>query len=197
MSRSSSARGESRAPWIVAGIAGVALVALVVVFFAVLLPYRRDHHPGASTFNGRVVPQPGPSGAPLGALTSDETAAMTAAGTEAANLLSYTRKNFPADYARALAGTTGKLKSDVANPQRKQTVLQTMTTNKFDLSAKVQHTALVGPTDRGNGYMVLVTVYGYRSTQLDVPIPQNLSLTVLNVNGKWLASNLTFVAVTQ
>ena len=74
-----------------------------------------------------------------------------------------------------MAGTTGKLKSDVADPQRKRTVLQTMTTNKFDLSAKVQHTALVGPTGRGHGYVVLVTVSTATVDQLDVPIPQNLS----------------------
>jgi hypothetical protein len=179
-------RRESRAPWIVAGIAGVVLVALVVVFFAVLLPYRRDHHPGAATRHGR----PDPAAA---VLTGTERAAMTAAGTEAANLLSYTRKNFQADYARAVAGATGKLRADVTTPQRKQALLKSMTDGKFDLSAKVQHTALVGPTNRGNGYDVLVTVYGYTSKQLDVPIPQTLSLSVVNVDGKWLASDLTSV----
>ena len=52
------ARRESQAPWIVAGIAGMVLVALVVVFFAVLLPYRRDHRPGASSFNGKSCRSP-------------------------------------------------------------------------------------------------------------------------------------------
>lgn len=190
----SEARRESPAPWIVAAIAGAALVALVVVFFAVLLPDRRDQH-AVKTSHGKVVPQPGASGQPLGALTDQETAAMAAAGTEAANLISYSRKDFAADYARALAGATGKLKADVADPQRKAALKQTLTQGKFDLSAKVQHTALVGPTDRGNGYVVLVTVYGYKSTSLDVPIPQNLSITVLNVNGKWLASDFALVGV--
>jgi hypothetical protein len=191
------ARRESPAPWIVAGIAGVVLIALVVVFFAVLLPDRRDQHPSVKTSHGQVVPQPGSSGQPLGALTAQETAAMAAAGTEAANLISYSRKDFAADYARALAGATGKLKTDVADPQRKKALQQTLTQGKFDLSAKVQHTALVGSTDHGDGYDVLVTVYGYKSTALDVPIPQNLSITVVNVNGKWLASDFTLVGVQQ
>jgi len=188
-------RRESPAPWIVAAIAGAALVALVVVFFTVLLPDRRDQHRTVQTSHGQVVPQPGASGQPLGALTDQETAAMAAAGTEAANLISYSRKDFAADYARALAGATGKLKADVADPQRKAALQQTLTQGKFDLSAKVQHTALVGPTAKGNGYVVLVTVYGYKSTSLDVPIPQNLSITVQNVNGKWLASDFALVGV--
>ena len=68
---------------------------------------------------------------------------MAAAGTEAANQLSYRRASFPADYARALAGATGKLAGDIR--AQKDAILQTMTQGKFDLSAKVQHTALVGP----------------------------------------------------
>jgi hypothetical protein len=118
---------------------------------------------------------------------------MVAAGTEAANQLSYSRKNFQADFARAVAGATGKLRSDIES--QKDTIQNTMTQGKFDLSAKVQHTALVGPTDRGKGYVVLVTVYGYTSTQLDLPLPENLSITVLKVHGKWLASDSTSIGV--
>jgi cell division septation protein DedD len=192
MSPSASGHRESPASWIVAAVAAVVLVALVVVFFAVLLPYRRDHH-GTATSHGHVVPQAGPSGQPLGALTQQETAAMVAAGTEAANQLSYTRKTFPADFARALAGATGKLKADIE--AQKDTILHTMTQHKFDLSAKVQHTALVGPTDRGNGYVVLVTVYGYTSAQLDLPLPENLSMTMVNEHGTWLASDSSAIGV--
>jgi cell division septation protein DedD len=192
MNPSASARRESPAPWIVAAVAAVVLVAVVVVFFAVLLPYRRDHH-GTATSHGHVVPQPGASGQPLGALTQQETAAMVAAGTEAANQLSYTRKSFAADFARALAGATGQLKADIE--KQKDTILSTMTQHKFDLSAKVQHTALVGPTDRGHGYVVLVTVYGYTSAQLDLPLPENLSMTMVNVHGKWLASDSAAIGV--
>jgi hypothetical protein len=193
MSRSASARRDSAAPWIAAAVAGAVLIALVVVFFAVLLPYRRDHRAGAATSHGQVVPQPGPSGQPLGAFTSQESAAMVAAGTEAANQLSYTRKNFSADFARALAGATGSLKADIE--KQKDTIQTTMTQHKFDLSAKVEHTALVGPTDRGDGYVVLVTVYGYTSTQLDLPLPENLSMTMVNVHGKWLASDSTSIGL--
>lgn len=182
-------RRESRTPWITAAVLGLVLAGLIVVFFAVLLPYRRDHHP-TRTHNGAPVPRVVASGHILGDLTTDERAAVTAAGTEAANVLSYTRKNFEADYARALAGSTGKLKSDISNPTRKAATKSVIEQGKFDLSAKVGHAALVGPTDKGDGYVVIVTVLGYQSTALDVPKPQNLEVTMVRGDDRWLASDI-------
>lgn len=168
-------RRSSGAPWITAGVAAVVLAALLVVFYAVLLPDRANN----------VV----------GDLTSTEKAAVTAATTESVNLLSYRRSAFEADYQRALAGTTGALKSDVTG--RKAVTLKTLTAGKFDLTARATHSGLVGPSssNKTNGYVVLVTVNGYKSTEPVVPNVQNLKVTVVQVKGKWLANDVTLVGV--
>ena len=87
----SPSRRASLAPWIVAAVAGAVFVALLVVYYVVLVPYRKDHTTGQ--------------------FTSAEKSAVTAASTETANLLSFRRAQFDADYARALRGTTGSLRS--------------------------------------------------------------------------------------
>jgi hypothetical protein len=176
---------ESPAPWVVAGVAGAAFVALAVVFFAVLLPYRRDHHPS-----------PG-SGDPRSAqFTSDETKAILAASTEGANILSYRRDHFEQDWQRALNGATGALRQDVVH--NKSATLQAMTKGKFDLQAKVVHSALVGPAkpnSAGKSYVVLVAVNGYKSNAPELPTPQNLQITVVKTGGKWLAEQIVNVSV--
>ena len=63
----SPSRRASLAPWIVAAVAGAVFVALLVVYYAALVPYRKDHTAGE--------------------FTSSEKAAITAASTETANLL--------------------------------------------------------------------------------------------------------------
>ena len=73
--------------------------------------------------------------------------------------------------------------------------LSTITKGKFDLSGKATNVALVGPSDSANGYLVLVTVNGYQSTQKDVPIQQDLQVTMVNKGGKWLASDVSNVGV--
>ncbi|MDT4925701.1 MAG: hypothetical protein QOG01_3414 [Pseudonocardiales bacterium] len=167
-------RRASIAPWISAAVAGVVLVALLLAYFLFL----RD--------DMKAV---------VGELTTSEKAAITAAGTEAANLITYSRAHFDQDYQRAIDGTTGALRTDVVG---KRTVTkQTITSGKFDASGVVTHAALVGPSEKNktNGYVVLVTINGFRSTAKDVPIQQNLQMTMVQVKGKWLAADVTNVAV--
>lgn len=151
------------------------LVALLAVLYFAYLP---NHKPD-----------------PVGQLNSTEQAAMAAAGTEAANLATYTRANFDKDFARALAGTTGSLTGQVKDLQAK--TKQELTDGKFDISAKVRHVALVGPAESGkkNAYVVLVVLFGYQSTNMSVPNPQNLRVTVTKVDGTWKASDVTSVTI--
>jgi hypothetical protein len=169
-------RRSSPAPWIVAGIAGVIFIALIVVYYSALLPYRRDHTPAQ--------------------FTSTEQDAITAASTETVNLLSYRRADFDADYARAVNGATGQLKSEVQGNKAK--TLKQLTTGKFDLTAKATHEALVGPAEKkepSKGYVVLVTVNGYKSTQPDAPTQQSLQVTVIKVGGKWLVNDVENIGI--
>jgi hypothetical protein len=186
-------RRSDTAPWIVAAIAGAALVALLVVYFVIFRPDQRDADARRAADRTRVV----------GQFSATEKAAMNAAATDTANLVSFRRANFEADFQRALDGTTGALRSDLVS--KKATTLKQLTDGKFDLSAKITHTALESPTQSGKstGYIVLVTFNGYRSTALTVPIQQQLAVTELYVKdkgkntGKWLAAGVTSIGVSS
>jgi hypothetical protein len=162
------------APWIVAGVAGVVLVALLAVYVFALRP---------------------DEGKPVGRFTSEERTAIAAAGTEAANALSYRRDHFEQDFQRALQGATGKFANDLK--QEKQQTLSTITKYKFDLSARVTHTALEAPVSSGKrpGYTVLVTLNGYQSTNPTNPRQSQVAVTVQRVNGKWLVSDNESIGV--
>ena len=169
-------RRQSVAPWIVAGVAGLVVAALALVYFLALRPDSDDV---------------------IGALTTDEKTAVAAASTEAANALSYRRAHFDADFQRALKGATGSLKSDL-NSQKSAT-LNVITQGKFDMSAKVTRAALEGRPDKakGNSYLVLVTLNGFQSSAQDQPVPSQLELTMEKVKGVWLASNITSVGLSS
>jgi hypothetical protein len=111
-----------------------------------------------------------------GQLTDVEARAMEAAGTEMINLVTFSRAHFDADFQRAIDGATGALRSDVQ--AKKSETLKAMTQGKFDLYGRLTHKALEGPV------------------QPNTPIQQNLEVTVINVNGKWLANDVTNVGVT-
>lgn len=164
----------ARPPWLVAGILAVVAAALGVIVFAVL-PGAKDNHRG-SVGNS--------------ALSGDERAAMQAARVETVNLLTYARKTFDADWARALSGATGQLKSDLQTD--KKTTLDNLTKNKFDVTATVSDVGLAGG-DAKSGYQVLVVASGHRVDDSGTPsaaIPSRLQLTMTHVDGKWLASDL-------
>jgi hypothetical protein len=164
----------ARPPWLVAGILVVVAAALGVIVFAVL-PGAKDHRHN-SVGNS--------------ALSGDERAAMQAARIETVNLLTYARKTFDADWARALSGATGQLKSDLQSD--KATTQDNLTKNKFDLTATVSDVGLAGG-DARSGFQVLVVASGHRVDDSGTPsaaIPSRLQLTMTNVKGKWLASDL-------
>lgn len=165
---------RSAAPWVIAGVAAVAFAVLFYLYYSVLPDYKDSHTPGD--------------------LTSTEQRAVTAAATETTNLLSYRRANFDADFQRALDGATGGLKTDIQG--KRAATLAAMTKGKFDLVAKVTNQALEGPTAKsGSGYIVLLTVNGYQSTQPDLPNQQSLRVTMVQVKGKWLAADVQNVSV--
>ncbi len=171
----SAPRPATSAPWITAGVAGAVLAALLVVYFAFLRPAKDDQHDPAKAAGG---------------LTGTEQQVVVAAGTTAADLLTFRRAHFAADFARALAGTTGDLRDSLKG--KKAVTLKAMTSGKFDLGADVTHKALEGTTvGKTKGYLVLVTVNGYRTSSKDEPVQQNLEITMVKVKGKWLASGVT------
>lgn len=172
-------RRSGAAPWLTAGIAGVVLLALLLLYFLVLLPDRDDQNDPSSA---------------AGALSGREQAAVTAAATTAANLTSFRRAHFDADFARALNSTTGTLHAQLAG--KKSVTLKALTAGKFDLGATVSHKALEGPVDgKQKGYLVLVTVNGYKSTSQTQQVQQNLELTMVEVKSKWVAADLTNIAL--
>ena len=174
MSDSSETAGRSWAPWLIAVIAGIVFVAGIIVYYAPLSTARSDSS--------------------VGALSGPEKSALTAATTETANLLTYRRASFTADYARAVKGASGQLKKDIA--AKKATTLSTLTKGKFDLTARVTHSALVGPAGKsGKSYLVLISVNGYKSTTPDVPTQQNLQVTVTKSGGDWLVSDVENVGI--
>jgi hypothetical protein len=172
----SEPRRVSYAPWITAAIAGAVLLALLLVYFLALRPDE-----------GKIN----------GGLTGQERSAMLAASGEAVNSLSYRRASFDADWQRAYAGATGHFASDLKS--QKSNTLKAMTDGKFDLSAKVQRVALGDRIDSGthHGYVVLVTMYGYKSNAPSAPKYSQLAVTVESVNGKWLVSNIESVGDNQ
>jgi hypothetical protein len=179
-------RRTSVAPWITAAVAGVVLIALVLVFFLWLRPDEdKAHRDHANAVNQ------------AGQFSLQESEAMNAAGTEMVNLLTFSRAHFEDDFQRALDGATGSLRADVEG--KKADTLKAITDGKFDLSARLTHKALSDAFDsKGqHGYVILVTVNGYRSTAPQSPIQQNLAVTEVLVNGKWLASDVSNIGITQ
>lgn len=165
---------RSAAPWVIAGVSAVIFAVLFYLYYSVLPTYKDEHTPGD--------------------LTATEQRAVTAAATETANLLSYRRADFEADFQRAVDGATGGLKADIQG--KRAATLAAMTKGKFDLVAKVTNQALEGPTTKGGkGYIVLVTVNGYQSTQPNFPNQQSLRVTVVLEKGKWLAADVQNVSV--
>lgn len=167
-------------PWAVA-----AVLAALVVLMAIALPHVR-----AVSNQARDAADVGKSVA----LPTDYQAAVQAAATEAANILTYSRKDFDADWNRALAGSTGNLRKD--QEAKRSDTLNAMTKNKIDLKAEVEQSAFESAD--GGQVLALVTVNGYTVNDSGVrsaETPQRLELTMVQSGGKWLASDLTMIAI--
>jgi hypothetical protein len=178
-------RTAQTAPWIVAGLAGVVLVALFVTYVVKLRP--DEHHARLERLAAKQ--------AVIGDLSVAENAAVSAASTEMLNLLTLSRAHFDSDYQRALDGATGALKSDVSG--LKQQTHDAMTQGGFDLTGKIVAAALGDQANSGAtvGYTILLRVDGYHSTLPNVPTPQSVAVTEQLIGGNWLASNIVNVGI--
>jgi hypothetical protein len=169
---SAEPRTATRLPWIVAAAAGFVTVLLLVLLFVLILPDKDDDVSSAP----RVF-------------TSAEQGAIRAASVEAVNILSYSRKNFDADFERALAGATGSLRSDLQG--QKADTLKTLNTEKIDLTAQASDAALKATTDKG--VVVLVVVTGSTRNDAGQVSPakvERIEMTLVKQGGKWLASDI-------
>lgn len=178
-------------PWLVAGLLALLCGAIIGV-----LPYVHGvtNRADAGAAAARAAKS---SGAPatVVALPTDYQAAVQAAATEAANILTYSRKNFDADWNRSLAGATGNLKKD--HEADKATTQKQLNSQQVDLKATVQVSAFETADDSGS-VLALVTVEGYTVNdqgERSAQTPQRLELTMVKSGNKWLASDLTMIGI--
>lgn len=161
------------APWATAGVLGVLAIVLAVALTVFIVPNR---------------------GTTPGELTATEKSAVTAAKQELINVLTYSRKTFDADYARALNGATGALRDDLS--KKKALTLQALTAGKIDLRGKV--TAAAFEQHAGGSTVVLLSATGYTVGANGVPVPKSIDrfeLTMVKVKGKWLMSDFRNVGL--
>jgi len=176
---SSPSSVSARLPLIVAAVCGLLVAALIVAFVHVH-SVSSQHKQSKSGF----------------AVSSEQADVVTAAATEAANIITFSRKTFDADFARATNGTTGSLKTDLLG--KKALTLTTMTDGKFDLKATVGASAYAGKTDDGKSTLVLVTLNAFKvadSSTGSTASVQRFQMTMVKVGKSWLASNLAAVGI--
>lgn len=172
---------RGNAPWVTAAALVLVIAALTILLVHIYSVRNDDKRTSRNAF----------------APTASEQAAVAAAATEAANLTTYARKSFEADFARATRGATGALRQDLAK-QKAQT-LAAMTKNKFDLKSKVVESAFES-SDGADKVVALVTLNGQHvfdspSAGSSLASAQRLELTMIRKDGKWLASNLNSVGI--
>jgi hypothetical protein len=160
-------------PWRAVG--GLAVVAVVLAALLGWLLVQRSHHVTAG-------------------LNSREQAAVDAATREMVNVQSYRLAHFDADFARATSGLTGGLLKELST--KKAALRTSLNRTKLDTSATVTQAAFMEA--RGANAVVLLTMKNYRidksgkQTQFSTG---RFQVTVSQVGGKWLASDLTSVGL--
>jgi hypothetical protein len=167
-------------PWIVAAVLGAVAIALAGVIVFVIHP-QREHRQKLARQSG---------------LTAAQTQAMATATTEALNLTTYSRKTFNADYQRSIALSTGGLKTDLTNAQKKSALLSEMNAGKFDLQGQVLNTAF--EQQSGNTYGVLVVVSGFQVPDGGTKVQNSHNrweLSVQLVGKQWLVSGVQNVGL--
>jgi hypothetical protein len=173
-------RRSASAPWVAGAGAAVIAIVLAVALVVFHLPSRHS----------RVR-------APVaGALGASEQQAMQAASQEVVNLLTYTRATFNADFERALNGMSGSLQADQA--KAKAATLAAMNKGKFDLKGQVTQTAFEQDAGK-NTVLILVSATGYQVPASGTPTPTTYArfeITMTDIKGAWLATNLSSVGLT-
>jgi hypothetical protein len=166
-------RGESRPARLTAAVLGV-FVLLLGAGLGLLLVVRNHH---ASP-----------------ALDAREQAAVDSASREAVNLQSFRLAHFDVDFARAAGGLTGDLLTVFSS--KKVALRNGLVNSKRDTTAKVTQAAL--EQSRGSTMVVLVTMNNYRVDTKGAQTPfqsGRFEVTVSDVKGRWLASNLNSVGL--
>jgi hypothetical protein len=114
-------------------------------------------------------------------------AAVTAAGHEVVDLLSYRRTDFDADFDRALDGLTGALRTQQA--QRRAELRNAMTRSQLDYAGQVRAIGIESAS--GSSVLLLVCATGY-SVQAQGSRQQSgterFEVGVQYVRGRWLVS---------
>ena len=110
------------------------------------------------------------------------------ASSGAAAMTTFRRSTFNSDFHHLTSLLTGSLLADVR--AQKRATLHAMLTGGFDLRSEVVASAVETATP--DQVEVLVALNGYRSTS-NTPIPQRLSVTIENVRGRWLLSDVRSV----
>jgi hypothetical protein len=114
-------------------------------------------------------------------------AAVTAGAREVVNLLSYARATFDADFARAIDGLTGPLRTQQV--QQRAGLEQSMNQSQTDYAGVVRSVGVEGAS--GSSVLLLVCATGY-SLQPGSAAPKSgterFEVGVENVKGHWLVS---------
>lgn len=169
----SDTRITNRLAWFTAG--GLALVAVLLAGGLGVLLAVRDHRPNAG-------------------LSPREQAAVEAASREMINLQTFRLAHFDADFVRARSGLTGDLLK--AFTPKKAALREGLVKSRQDTSASVTQAAF--EQGKANNAVVLMTMNNYRvdaKGKRELFNSGRFEVTVTDVGGTWLASNLTSVGL--
>src|SRR6266568_3545678 len=164
---------HSRLPWRAVG--ALTVVAAVLAGLLGSLIVRRGHHVTAG-------------------LDAREQAAVDAAAREIVDAQSFRLAHFDADFARATAGLTGDMLKELT--AKKAALRTSLQQSKHDTSATVTQAAL--SEVNGAKAVVLLTMKNYRTDKSGQRTPfatGSFKITMSEVGGKWLASDLTSVGL--
>lgn len=135
----------------------------------------------------RVVLDGSLDGVPPGTAGLADATAAVRKGT--AYLLSFRRANFEADFARALAITTGDLRADVVT--KKALTRRTLDNGALDLDATVRAAAVASASGRSAVFLVSINGYRVKDGKRGKPVSQHLAVTVSRTGTRWLLSHVT------
>jgi hypothetical protein len=149
---------------------------------------------GSAWLISSYTPDTASTGASIAPGTPALAAAEVAAQAEAAQVVTYSRATFDADFAKALAGSTGTLKTQLTG--KRDETLTSMKSGKYDVAGKAV-AAGIGSIS-GHDVVVLVTVSTAKSTDgstTPTASVQRLKLTMTLVGSTWLASDLAAAGI--
>ncbi|SOD72379.1 hypothetical protein SAMN05892883_1778 [Jatrophihabitans sp. GAS493] len=129
-------------------------------------------------------------------IAANEQAAMDAASQATVNLGSLSRKNFDADWARAVKGVSGPT-LDALQPLKANTQ-QTMVAAQSDLVATVSSTSV--ESSNKDTVMVLIAFNGYKVDDKGTKTQSSanrLELTMKQTGGKWLINDTKSLGLTS